>query len=103
MGDCQSQSTARMSRKSRTCEDRDVYIRSKETGSSEVPEHREAIDKDKESGPEYAPHGQIRLQTVRVYEGLAVDTLGLQTIVWIRVSTGADKRNETSNHSQKPR
>jgi hypothetical protein len=89
--------------KSRTCEDRNVYIRSKETGGSEVPEHREAIENDKDNGPEYAPHGQIWLQAVRVYEGLAVDALGSQAIVWICMSTGADKRNVTSNHSQKPR
>ena len=70
-----------MGRINRTCKDRNVYIRGKEPGGSEVPEHREAIDNDKESGPEYTPHGQIWLQIARIYEGLAVDSLDLQTIV----------------------
>ena len=53
---CQSQAKARVERISRTCEDRNVYIGGKEPGGSEFPEHREAVDKDKESSPEYTPH-----------------------------------------------
>ena len=41
----------------RTCEDRNVYIGGKEPGGSEFPEDREAVDEDKESSPEYTPHG----------------------------------------------
>ena len=46
-----------MSRMSRTCKDRNVYVRGKEAGRSEFPEHREAVDKDKDSSPEYTPYG----------------------------------------------
>jgi len=55
-----------MGRKSRTCKERDVYVGGKETGGSEVPEHREAVDKYKDRGPEYAPDGQIWLETVPI-------------------------------------
>ena len=93
---CQSQSIARMMRqKSRTCEYRNVYIRSKEPGGIEVPEHRKAVENDKDRSPEYAPYGQIWLQIAVVDEGLAVDTLGLQTIVWgsCKYRSGQAQRN----------
>lgn len=68
----------------RTCKDRDVYIGGKETSGSEVPEHTEAVDKDENDSPEYAPDGQIRLKTVPIDKRFAVDILGPEAIVYIR-------------------
>ncbi len=61
-----------------TGEDRDVDVRSEESGGVEVPEDVEAVDEDTEGRPEDTPDGQVGLEGGVVNELGAVDALALQ-------------------------